>query len=93
MQNGLPFGMTHVVPVLLTLRTHALYNCSIHILSYMVGSASVLAGIACVRYVYSPHPKIIYSRFSQWALFGQKSVSPDTTFGCHDGVSQIRYDF
>ena len=43
--------MTHMGPVLLTLRTYALYNCSIRILSFMIGSAAVLAGTATVRHV------------------------------------------
>ena len=43
--------MTHVGPVLLILRTYALYNCSVRILSFMIGSAAVLAGIATVRHV------------------------------------------
>ena len=89
--NGLPFGMTHVDPVLLTLRTYALYNCSIRVLSFMLGSGAVLAGIACVRYVHSPHPGVTRSRFSQWTLFGQKSVYSESMFGCLVGLSSVTY--
>ena len=64
--------MTHVAPVLLTMRTYALYNRSIRILSFMLGSGAVLAGIACVRYIYSLYPEVIYSRFHSWLCLDKK---------------------
>jgi len=36
-----------LVCILLTLRIYALYSCSVRILTYMVGSGAVLAGISC----------------------------------------------
>ena len=90
-RHRLCFDITHMGPVLLTLRTYALYNCSIRILSFMIGIATVLAGIASVRYVYSSHPRVICSRFSQWTLFGQKSVNSQVILRCDTGLSRITY--
>ena len=72
-RHGLYFDMTYIGPVLLTMRTYALYNRSIRILSFMLGSGAVLAGIACVRSnIYSLHPGVIYSRFHSWLCLDKK---------------------